>query len=67
MSAFCFDSQVLAQRIGSIRQQRALGAVALEAAAGRLVDRHPSCPRPVSLLVDRLTHARDLAIWEGRR
>jgi hypothetical protein len=60
------DRLLLAQRIGHLRQQRALGCTALEAAAGRLIDRHPSCPRPASLLVDRLTHARDLALWEGR-
>lgn len=54
------DQLVLAQRISCLRRQRAL-----EAAAGRLIDRHPGCPRPVSLLVDQLTHARDLAMWEG--
>ncbi len=56
----------LAHRIGHLRQQRALGVAGLEAAAGRLIARHPQCPRAASLLVDRLTHARDLAIWEGR-
>jgi len=39
---------------------------AIEAAAGRLIDRYPLCPRHASLLVDRVTHARDLAIWERR-
>lgn len=58
---FAGDRQVLAQRISCLRKQRAI-----EAAAGRLIDRHPGCPRPVSLLVDQLTHARDLALWEGR-
>lgn len=60
------DHLLLAQRIGHLRQHRALGCAGLEAAAGRLIDRYPSCPRPTSLLVDRLTHARDLALWEGR-
>lgn len=60
------DRQLLAQRIGHLRQHRALGCAGLEAAASRLIDRYPSCPRPASLLVDRLTHARDLALWEGR-
>jgi hypothetical protein len=60
------DRLVLAHRIGHLRQQRALGCAGLEAAAGRLIDRYPTCPRPASLLVDRLTHARDLALWEGR-
>lgn len=60
------DQLLLAQRIGQLRQKRALGRAALEAAAGGLIDRYPNCPRPVSLLVDRLTHARDLALWEGR-
>ena len=61
------DHQLLAQRIGHLRQQQALGCAGLEAAAGRLIDRYPHCPRPASLLVDRLIRARDLAIWEGRR
>jgi hypothetical protein len=60
------DRWLLSQRIGTIRQHRALGATALEAAASRLIDRNPGCTRPASLLVDRLTNARDLAIWEGR-
>ena len=60
------DQALLARRIGVLRQHRALGCAGLEAAAGRLIDRYPSCPRPTSLLVDRLTHARDLALWEGR-
>jgi hypothetical protein len=60
------DRRHLAQRIGTIRQHRALGTAALEAAAGRLIDRNHACPRPASLLADRLTQARDLAIWEGR-
>jgi len=67
MSAITYaDRKQLAQRIGHIRQQRALGAAGLEAAAGLLIDRYPGCPRHASLLVDRFTHARDLAIWEGR-
>jgi hypothetical protein len=60
------DRRHLAQRIGTIRQHRALGTAALEVAAGRLIDRNPACPRRASLLADRLTLARDLAIWEGR-
>jgi hypothetical protein len=60
------DQALLAHRIGLLRQHRALGCEDLEAAAGRLIDRQPGCPRPTSLLVDRLTHARDLALWEGR-
>jgi len=60
------DQALLAHRIGLLRQHRALGCAGLEAAAGHLIDRHPACPRPASLLVDRLTHARDLALWEGR-
>jgi hypothetical protein len=60
------DRLLLAQCIGHLRQQQALGCAGLEAAAGRLIDRYPACPRPASLLVDRLTHARDLALWEGR-
>jgi hypothetical protein len=60
------DRQLLAQRIGLVRQQRALGVSGLEAAAGWLIDRNPHCPRHASLLVDRVTHARDLALWEGR-
>ncbi len=60
------DRRLLAERIGSIRQPRALGVFALEAAAGRLIDRYPHCPRHASLLVDKVTHARDLAMWEGR-
>jgi D-serine deaminase-like pyridoxal phosphate-dependent protein len=58
---FAGDRLVLAQRISCLRRQRAI-----EAAAGRLIDRHPGCPRPASLLVDQLTYARDLAMWEGR-
>jgi hypothetical protein len=41
-------------------------ATVLEAEAGRLIDQHPSCPRHASLLVDRLTLARDRALWEGQ-
>lgn len=66
MTVFETERRLLAQRIGHLREQRALGVAGLEAAAGRLIDRYPSCPRPASLLVDRLIHARDLAIWEGR-
>jgi len=60
------DRLALAHRIGHLRQHRALGCAGLEAAAGRVIDRYPACPRPASLLVDRLTHARDFALWEGR-
>ena len=60
------DQALLARRIGLLRQPRALGCAGLEAAAGRLIDRHPGCPRQASLLADRLTYARDLALWEGR-
>jgi hypothetical protein len=60
------DRLALTHRIGHLRQQRALGCAGLEAAAGRLIDRNPAFPRPASLVVDRLTHARDLALWEGR-
>jgi hypothetical protein len=60
------DRLLLAYRIGRLRQRRALGVAGLEAAASLLIARHPQCPRAASLLVDRLTHARDLAIWEGR-
>lgn len=66
MSLHYTDQLLLAHRIGHLRQHRALGCDGLEVAAGRLIDRHPGCPRQVSLLVDRLTHARDLALWEGR-
>ena len=66
MTCTTFSPRVLAQRVGHLRQQRALGVASLEAATGRLIDRHPTCPRRVSLLVDRLTVARDLALWEGR-
>ena len=66
MTLLSYDRRLLAQRIGHIRQPRALGVFAIEAAAGRLIDRYPYCPRHASLLADRLTHARDLAIWEGR-
>lgn len=61
-----YDLELLAQRIGYLRQQRALGCAGLEAAAGRLIERYPYCPRHASLLVDRLTRARDLAVLEGR-
>jgi len=61
-----YDLELLAQRVGYLRQQRALGCADLEAAAGRLIELHPHCPRHASRLVDRLTCARDLAIWEGR-
>lgn len=60
------ERMLLARRIGQCRQQRALGVAALEASASRLIDRYPNCSRHASRLVDRLTHARDLAIWEGR-
>lgn len=60
------DQALLAKRIGEQRQQRALGCAGLEAAAGRLIDGHPECPRPTSLLVDRILNARDLALWEER-
>ena len=60
------DRLALAHRIGHLRQPRALGCEGLEAAAGRLIDRHPGCPRPASLLVDQLTNAHDQAMWEGR-
>lgn len=60
------DRLLLAYRISHLRQRRALGVAGLEAAAGRLIDRYTHCPRHASLLVDRLTHARDLALWEGR-
>jgi len=65
-SILAADQSLLVQRIGHLRRQRALGVAGLEAAAGRLIDRYPSCPHHASLLVDRLTHARDLAIWERR-
>lgn len=38
------DRRLLAERIGYIRQPRALGVCALEAAAGRLIDRYPTAP-----------------------
>jgi hypothetical protein len=60
------NCKVLAQRVGHLGQQRALGCAGLEAAAGRLIDCNPTCPRRVSRLVDRFTVARDLALWEGR-
>ena len=60
------DQPLLGRRIGLLRQHHSLGCAGLEAAAGRLIDRHPACPRNASLLVDRLTQARDLALWEGR-
>ena len=66
MTSATINCKVLAQRVGHLRQQRALGVASLEAAAGRLIDRHPTCPRRVSSLMDRLTVARDLALWEGR-
>jgi hypothetical protein len=56
----------LALLIGAVRQPRALGVVGLQAAAGRIIDRHPSCPRAASLLVDRLIVAGELAAAEGR-
>jgi hypothetical protein len=65
-SILAADQALLASRIGHVRQHRTLSAAALEAAAGRIIERYPHCPRNASLLVDRLTHARDLAIWEGR-
>jgi hypothetical protein len=66
MTPLHYDRRLLAERIGYIRQPRALGACALEAAAGLLIDRYPHCPSHASRLVDWVTHARDLAIWEGR-
>ena len=66
MTCTTFSPRVLAQPVGHLRQQRALGCAGLEAATGRLIDGHPTCPRRVSQLVDRLTVARDLALWEGR-
>lgn len=60
------DQALLAQRIGHLRQRRALGVADLEASVGRLIDRNPACPRRASLLADRLTIARDLAVREGR-
>ena len=66
MTLLSYDRRLLAQRIGHIRQPSALGGFAIEAAAGLLIDRYPHCPRHASLLADRLTHARDLALWEGR-
>lgn len=66
MTLLSYDRRLLAQRIGHIRQPRALGVFAIEVAAGRLIDCYPHCPRHASLLVDRVTHARDLALWEGR-
>ena len=66
MTLLSYDRRLLAQRIGHIRQPSALGGFAIEAAAGRLIDRYPHCPRHAFLLADRLTHARDLALWEGR-
>jgi hypothetical protein len=57
---------ILAQRIGALREPRAFGTSALEAAAGRLIDRYPNCPRHASQLMDRLTIARDLAVVERR-
>ena len=66
MTLLSYDRRLLAQRIGHIRQPRALGVFAIEAAAGRLIDRYPHCPHHASLLADRLIHARDLALWEGR-
>jgi hypothetical protein len=44
----------------------AIIATVLEAEAGRLIALYPSCPRHASLLVDRLTLARDRALWEGQ-
>jgi len=66
MTLLGYDRRLLAQRIGHIRQPRALGVFALEAAAGRLIDCYPHCPHHASRLVDWVTHARDLALWEGR-
>jgi len=66
MTLLHYDRRLLAERIGCIRQPRTLGVCALEAAAGRLIDRYPHCPHHASLLVDRVTYARDLALWEGR-
>lgn len=60
------DQALLAQRIGHLRQRRALGVAGLEAAAGRLIERYPRCSRHASRLMDRLTVAHDLAAWEGR-
>ena len=41
-------------------------AAVLEAEAGLLIDQHPTCPHNTSLLVDRLTLARDRSLWEGQ-
>jgi hypothetical protein len=64
-----FDSSIniLTQRIGALREPRALGAAALQAASGRMIDRFPDCPRQASQLVDRLTIAMDLAFLESRQ
>jgi len=64
-----FDSSIhiLTQRIGALREPRALGAAALQAASGRLIDRYPDCTRQASQLVDRLTIAMDLAFLESRQ
>jgi hypothetical protein len=65
-SILAADQALLARRIGRVRQHRALGAKALAAAAGRIIERYPHCPRHASRLVDFIAHAHDLAIWEGR-
>jgi hypothetical protein len=57
---------LLVHRIGHLRERRSLGVAGLEAAAGRLIERYPRCPRHASRLADRLTIARDLAVLEGR-
>jgi len=60
------DLAGLALLIGRVRQPRALGVDGLQAAAGRVIDRHPSCPVSASLLADRLIVAGELAAAEGR-
>jgi hypothetical protein len=60
------DQALLTQRIGHLRQPRALGVSGLEAAIARIIDRNPACSHQASRLVDRLTLARDLALLEGR-
>jgi hypothetical protein len=60
------DLAGLALLIGEVRKSRALGVDHLQAAAGRIISRHPSCPASASRLVDRLIVATDLAAAEGR-
>ena len=61
-----WESQLLSHRIGRLRAHRALGLAGLEAAAGRVIDAHPTCSARASRLVDRLVVAMDLARLEGR-